>query len=61
MPARLPSPASKHDIRLFDADVDFMRPLLERQNSTLNDFVRDLFHRAANLHRARLGLPVEGP
>lgn len=57
MAARLDRPASKRDIRLFDEDVDFLTPYLERHNSTLNEFVRGLTHRAANAKRKELGLP----
>lgn len=56
MPARLDHPASKHDIRLFDDDVAFLSGYLARHNSTLNEFVRDLVHRAANEKRRALGL-----
>lgn len=61
MPAALPAPSSKHDIRLYDSDVTLLAPLLANRNSTLNEFVRDLVHRAANSKRRELGLPQEPP
>lgn len=57
MPARLDRPASKRDIRLYDEDVEFLGPYLERHNSNLNEFARELVHRAANAKRRELGLP----
>lgn len=56
MPARLDPPAHKHDIRLFDEDAEFLTGYLARHNSTLNEFVRDLVHRAAVEKRRALGL-----
>lgn len=58
MPARLSLPATKRDIRLYDADVEFLAPLLDQANVTLNEYVRDLLHRAANVKRRELGLPT---
>jgi len=61
MPAKLEAPAEKTDIRLFTADKEFMEPLLRGRNSSINEFVRDLFHRAANIKRQELGIDPVPP
>ncbi len=61
MPAPLPYPFRKTDIRLWESDVIFLEPYLRDRNSTVTDVVRDLLHRYANEKRKQLGLPPARP
>lgn len=56
MPARLDRPATLKDIRLYDEDIGFLAPVLAARNITLNEYVRDLVHRACNAKRVELGM-----
>jgi len=59
MPVPLPEPATKHDIRLFDADADLVRRALEAAGShmTWHEWVRTQVRKGANDIRAKAGLP----
>lgn len=59
MPVPLTHPATKHDIRLFDADVAFIRASLAQAGGSLtfHEWVRTLVNTAANEARAKVGLP----
>lgn len=57
MPAKLPEYAPKTDIRIYQADLDFLRPYLAARNITVNDFVRRVTRLAANAKRKEVGQP----
>ncbi len=61
MPAPLPAPATKRDVRFYNADINFLDRYLRDRNTTFNDLARDLVHRYANAKREQLGLAVEQP
>lgn len=61
MPAKLPYPAVKTDIRLWADDVAFLAPYLEARNSDITTVTRELVHRYANQVRAQLSLAPTAP
>lgn len=57
MPAKLDKPSILKDIRLYAEDVSLLESLLHKNHSTLNAYVRELVHNAANRERRKLGIP----
>lgn len=62
MPAKLPHPTVKTDIRLWKDDVAFLEAYLEtRGSATVTEVTRELVHRYANNIRVKVGLAPTAP